>query len=55
VREPKEATAQSFQDLDGKYHVIAENLERLNSNIERMVDSLVSLVRDYVERETKKG
>lgn len=54
VRELKEATAQSFQDLDGKYHVITENLERLNSNIERMVDSLVSLVRDYVERETKK-
>ncbi len=53
VRELREAATRGFEDLDKKYHVIAQNLERLNPNIERMADSLALLVRDHVEREPR--
>jgi acylphosphatase/uncharacterized protein YoxC len=53
VRELREAATRGFEDLDKKYHVIAQNLERLNPNIERMADSLALLVRGHVGRETR--
>ena len=53
VRELREAATRGFEDLDKKYHVIAQNLERLNPNIERMADSLALLVRGHIGRETR--
>lgn len=55
VRDLKDVTVRSFQELDGKYHVIAQNLERLNGNIERLVGSLVTLVEDHVKKEPSEG
>ena len=55
VRDLKDVTVRSFRELDGKYHVIAQNLERLNGNIERLVGSLVTLVEDHVKKEPGEG
>ena len=55
VRDLKDVTVRSFQELDGKYHVIAQNLERLNGNIETLVGSLVTLVEDHVKKEPGEG
>lgn len=54
VKELRRAATRGFEDLDKKYHVIAQNLERLNPNIERMADSLALLVRGHIGRETRK-
>lgn len=55
VRELKEVTIQSFKKLDERYHIIAQNLERLSINIEKMAESLIILVKNHIEREESKG
>ncbi len=44
----REDTIGAFGELDRKYHVISQNLERLNTNIEKMVDDLGILIREFV-------
>ncbi len=49
----REDTIGAFGELDRKYHVISQNLERLNSNIEKMVDDLGILIREFVEEKRR--
>ncbi len=49
----REDTIGAFGELDRKYHVISQNLERLNGNIERMVDDLGILIREFVEEKRR--
>ncbi len=49
----REETIGAFGELDRKYHVISQNLERLNSNIEKMVDDLGILIREFVEEKRR--
>jgi acylphosphatase len=43
----------NFQDLDNKYHSVSNNLESLNENLTRVVDGLVALIKEHIERDHK--
>ncbi len=43
----------NFQNLDNKYHKVSNNLESLNENLTRVVDGLVVLIKEHIERENK--
>lgn len=43
----------NFQDLDNKYHSVSNNLESLNENLTRVVDGLVVLIKEHIERDHK--
>lgn len=45
------STKENFNELGDKYHVISENMETMNKNIEKMVDALTLLVKEHVERD----
>lgn len=45
------STKENFNELGEKYHVISENMDAMNKNIEKMVDALTLLVKDHIERD----
>ncbi len=45
----KNQTGTNFQDLDGKYHKISENIEEINKNTAKMTEYIGLLIKDYID------
>ena len=40
-----------FGDLDGKYHIISEEMKDMNENLTKVVEQLTLVVKKYIEKE----